>query len=322
MNAVGVTAKLRRVIDHIDAHLKDDISIAALADIAGYSPWHLYHVFMDCTGTPVMEYVRLRRLHSAVDELAHGRKLYDIALDYGFETQAGFCKAFQRHFGCSPTRYRIHKLRGINFQIAPVLLDVAKRGGNMQDRVTIRVVQETDAEDLWENIFSQNTLAEVKRRVTSLYLKAYAAGVGVPLVAEVDGHVVGNIYMTFIEHPLRAHICELGDIVVNPGFQRMGIARRLLEECKTLAVNVGKTKSVASVRGATTDECRTLAANTGKSMMLTSARGGTTAETVYRKLGFIEYGRLPNSLIEGPPFWENQCAYDEVLFYMPLTPSE
>lgn len=189
----------------------------------------------------------------------------------------------------------------------------------MQDRVAIRIVQEADAEDLWENIFSQNTLAEVKRRVTSLYLKAYAAGVGVPLVAEVDGHVVGITSMTFIEHPLKAHICTLGDIVVNPGFQRMGIARRLVDECKRLAVDVGKTKSVASVRGATTDECRTLAANTGKSIMLTGARAGTAAETVYRKLGFIEYGRLPNGLIERPPFHEDERAYDEVFFYMPLT---
>jgi len=309
---VGVSAEIQRVIDYIDAHLLEEISISTLADIAGFSPWHLCHVFRGCIGVPLMEYLRLRRLHSAVDELAHGRRLYDIALDYGFETQAGFYKAFQRHLGCSPTRYRNH----IRRPIAPALLDVANGGENMQDRVAIRIVQETDAEDLWENIFSQNTLAEVKWRVTSSYLQEYAAGVGVPLVAEVDGHVVGNIYMTFIEHPLRAHICELWDLVVNPGFQRMGIARRLLEECKTLAVNVGKTKSVASVRGATTEECKTIAANTGKSMMLTSARGGTTAETVYRKLGFIEYGRLPNGLIEP---WGEQCAFDEVLFYMPLT---
>jgi len=49
-----------------------------------------------------------------------------------------------------------------------------------------------------------------------------------------------------------------------------------------------------------------------------STRGGTTAETVYRKLGFIEYGRLPNGIVEEPPFWEKRYAYDEVLFYLPL----
>ena len=66
----------------------------------------------------------------------------------------------------------------------------------------------------------------------------------------------------------------------------------------------------------------TIAANTGKSMMLTSARGGTTAETVYRKLGFIEYGRLPNGLMEWPPSYGKESASDEVMFYLPLTERE
>lgn len=292
-NAVGVKANLQRVIDYIDEHLKDDISIAALADLAGYSPWHLYRLFRGSTGMPVMEYIRLRRLHSALDELAQGRKLYDIALDYGFETQAGFYKAFQRHFGCSPTRYRNHKLREINPQIDPILLDVAQGGENMQERVIIRVVKEEDAEELWENIYSKNTVNEVKDRIAS-YLQAYTGGQAVPLVAEVDEHVIGTTYMTFNNHPSRDHTCTLFDVVVNPSFQRMGIARRLIEECKTRAVEKGK--------------C----------MMCVSARGGTTAETVYRKLGFIEYGRLPNGLIEP---WGERDVYDEVFFYIPLSGS-
>lgn len=44
-------------------------------------------------------------------------------------------------------------------------------------------------------------------------------------------------------------------------------------------------------------------------------RGGTPVETVYRKLGFIEYGRLPNGLIES---WGEHDVYDEVFFYMRL----
>ena len=231
---MSVSTELRRVIDYIDEHLKDDISIAELADIAGYSPWHLYHLFKDCTGTPMMEYIRLRRLSSALDEMAQGRKLYDVALDFGFETQGGFCKAFQRHFGCSPTRCRTHKLRQINRQFPEALLEVARRGEDMQDRVVIRVVREEDADDLWANIFSRNTLGEVKARIDA-NLQAYAGGKSVHLVAEVDGHVIGNMLIKFVEHPLGAHICELFDDVVNPLFQRMGIARRLLDECKKRA---------------------------------------------------------------------------------------
>ena len=160
----------------------------------------------------------------------------------------------------------------------------------LQDKLTVRLIQGSDAEELRENIYSQNSLEEVRERVAS-FLQAYADEEAVPLVAEVDGHVVGVIHIAFNAHPLKAHTCTLSDVVVNPEFQRKGIARRLFEESKRLA----------SMKG--------------KSMMLVSCRGGPPAETVYRRLGFIEYGRLPNGIVE--PWGENK-AFDEVLFYLVL----
>jgi len=291
--AMAVTTELQRMIDYIEAHLTGELSIAALAEMAGYSPWHFYHLFAESTGTPVMAYIRARRLQRAVEEMGHGRKLIDIALDYGFETQAGFYKAFHRLFGCSPSRYRLHRRRQIVPQVDPVLRKIAGEGDIMQDRLVIRVVRENDAESLWENIFSRNTLNEVKERIAG-NLRACAAGQMLHLVAEIDGHVIGNMLISFDTHPLAAHRCSLGDVVVNPAFQRMGIARRLLEACKQQAVEKGK------------------------SLLTVGTRGGTTAETVYRKLGFIEYSRLPGGIVEGPPFWETRCAYDEVSFYLLL----
>lgn len=291
---MGTSAELQRVIDYIDDHLKDEISIAALASIAGYSPWHLYRLFMECTGKPIMEYIRLQRLYSALDELAQGRKLYDIALDYGFETQAGFYKAFQRHFGCSPTRFRVHKMRQVNDEIDQALVCIAKGDIDMQERITIRIMQEKDADNLWEHVFSRNTPNEVTDRIASC-LRAYAEEKAVPLVAEVDGHVIGTTYMKLGEkETLKAHICTLFDVVVNPVFQRMGIARRLIEECKVRAIEHGQ------------------------SIICVSSFGGSTAESVYPKLGFIEYGRLPNGFVRP---WGNNDVSDEVMFYMPLTES-
>ena len=54
---------------------------------------------------PVMNYIRYRRLLRAAGEIAQGRKLFDVAVDYGFETQAGFYKAFIREFGYTPTEF-------------------------------------------------------------------------------------------------------------------------------------------------------------------------------------------------------------------------
>ncbi len=47
----------------------------------------------------------------AAAELFKGRKIIDIAMDYGFETSSGFTKAFHKAFGYSPTQYTARMAR-------------------------------------------------------------------------------------------------------------------------------------------------------------------------------------------------------------------
>lgn len=101
-------ACIQASLDYIEAHLKDELTAETLARIAGSSPYHYYRVFQAYVGKPVMEYIRCRRLDYAVVELAQGRRILDIALDYGFETRHWFSKAFRKVYGCSPERYRLH----------------------------------------------------------------------------------------------------------------------------------------------------------------------------------------------------------------------
>ena len=53
----------------------------------------------------------------------------------------------------------------------------------------------------------------------------------------------------------------------------------------------------------------------GIEILEVGCRGGTPAEEVYRRLGFIECGRLPGGIVEP---WGERRAYDEVSFYMPV----
>lgn len=52
-----------------------------------------------------MDYVRKRKLALAAIDLFAGKKIIDIAIDYGFDTHSGFSKAFKKEFGFSPTQY-------------------------------------------------------------------------------------------------------------------------------------------------------------------------------------------------------------------------
>ena len=92
--------------DYIDTHLKDPLSVDALADMAGFSPYYFCRLFSLYMEMPVMEYVRRRRLTKAATEICAGRRILDVAMDYGFESHNGFSKAFRKVYGYSPDEYR------------------------------------------------------------------------------------------------------------------------------------------------------------------------------------------------------------------------
>jgi len=100
--------EIEKCIEFIEDHIKEDITVEEIAGHAGYSLYHFCRVFNLFRGVSIMEYVRGRRLSLAATELFNGRKIIDIALDYGFETPSGFAKAFRKAYGYSPTQYMMH----------------------------------------------------------------------------------------------------------------------------------------------------------------------------------------------------------------------
>ncbi|MDQ7093725.1 AraC family transcriptional regulator [Desulfosporosinus sp. PR] len=105
---MNTTVIVQDILEYVDEHITDELSVDLLAARAGFSPWHFCRVFQWSVGYSVMSYVRNRRLAFAAHELSSGRRILDISCEYGFETHSGFSKAFRRHFGCSPETYRLH----------------------------------------------------------------------------------------------------------------------------------------------------------------------------------------------------------------------
>ena len=104
---------IQRVLDEIDRRIKEDIQVDELAALVGYSTDHFRRRFAEIIGVPVMGYITRRRLEHARYDLARGGRIIDIALDYGFETHAGFTRAFKKSFGVPPSVHRLH------FSISP-----------------------------------------------------------------------------------------------------------------------------------------------------------------------------------------------------------
>lgn len=105
MIEVNYSKDIDKCIEFIENNIKEAITVSEVADYVGYSVNHFCRVFTLCKGISIMEYLRKRKLSLAAIELFKGRKIIDIALEYGFETSSGFSKAFRKAFGYSPTQY-------------------------------------------------------------------------------------------------------------------------------------------------------------------------------------------------------------------------
>jgi AraC family transcriptional regulator len=95
---------LRRVIDYIETHLDHDVSLAQLAQVAGFSVSHFKQLFTQATGMPVHRFVLARRVERARALVLEGDKpMTDIALELGFSHASHMARCMRRVLGTSPS---------------------------------------------------------------------------------------------------------------------------------------------------------------------------------------------------------------------------
>lgn len=99
--------RIRRVLDYIEAHLEQDLTLAELAGVACLSPCHFSRAFKQAVGTGPQRYTVQRRVERAKDLLCRtGDSLAGIAAATGFADQSHFTAAFRQEVGVTPSRFR------------------------------------------------------------------------------------------------------------------------------------------------------------------------------------------------------------------------
>ncbi|MEI5994884.1 helix-turn-helix domain-containing protein [Candidatus Enterococcus mansonii] len=96
---------LSELIDEIEKNLKTTQTTDELAKKTGYSLYYFYRLFSSSMGMSLSAYTLNRKLKKALAEIASGETAVEVALAYGFNTYAGFYKAFVKEYGCSPKKY-------------------------------------------------------------------------------------------------------------------------------------------------------------------------------------------------------------------------
>ncbi len=104
-SAKTVSPLITEILDYINAHYCEKISLATIADKFFLSKYYLSHSFTDIVGISVNRYITLKRLINAKQMLSSGIKPTTAAIHCGFNDYAGFYRAFTAEYGITPKEF-------------------------------------------------------------------------------------------------------------------------------------------------------------------------------------------------------------------------
>lgn len=100
-------AIVTQAIRYIQEHYMDKISLNMIADQLHVNKNYFCKIFKQVTGMNMINYLTELRLEKATDMLENtDKKVYEIALEVGFQSYPHFCKTYKKYRNVSPTEIR------------------------------------------------------------------------------------------------------------------------------------------------------------------------------------------------------------------------
>jgi len=99
--------KLAEVLDYIDEHIAQNMTVEELAGIVYMHPNSFIRLFKQYAGMPPIQYITHKKIEKAKQSLAlTGLSVTEISEQLGFNDMFYFSKQFKKHAGATPTDYR------------------------------------------------------------------------------------------------------------------------------------------------------------------------------------------------------------------------
>ena len=119
--------EIQTALNFIEANLCEDISLDSIANAVKFSKFYFHRTFQREVGIPLYDYIRKRRLASASALLLNtDMSVLEIAVNFQFESQEAFTRAFKDIYQLPPGRYR------------KTIKNLIIGGFTMDDNVTIK----------------------------------------------------------------------------------------------------------------------------------------------------------------------------------------
>jgi len=108
----GDGIRLGAVLDHIELHYGEELSLQALAGLMGTSPSYFSRLFRSEVGMPLFEHINRTRIRKACVLLRKPElSVTRIAFDVGYNSVSFFNRYFRRVMNVSPREYRRYLTR-------------------------------------------------------------------------------------------------------------------------------------------------------------------------------------------------------------------
>lgn len=99
--------RLRRILEYVETHMSEPLTLAALGEIAGLSPHHFAGAFRASTGVSPHRYLLERRIAHAFELLARSEEtVTTVAHALGFSSHGHFTTSFRRFVGVTPSQFK------------------------------------------------------------------------------------------------------------------------------------------------------------------------------------------------------------------------
>ncbi|MBQ6839974.1 MAG: helix-turn-helix transcriptional regulator [Oscillospiraceae bacterium] len=131
----------RRIINYINLHFKEKITLESLAATEHVTPTHLCHFFKETFGLSFREYLNKVRLEKAMVLLQDPRLyLVDVCMETGFSDSRYLNTVFEKAFGYSVAEYRRRYLSSARADSS--LRQGGSDGGRYSRQECIRMIDE------------------------------------------------------------------------------------------------------------------------------------------------------------------------------------
>jgi AraC-like DNA-binding protein len=97
--------RLRSICEALVARPDDVSTVEQWARQFGITPKTVHRLFSRETGLTFAQWRQQARLLFALERLARGDRIIDVALDSGYASQSAFTAMFRKHFGVPPSAF-------------------------------------------------------------------------------------------------------------------------------------------------------------------------------------------------------------------------